>query len=76
VKVYVKLYAKALVKYLRSAASRPTDLSQPQYDALTPADSDITIEDAGNDLLTVKYGRRLEIKMFAKAGHVQEVTFR
>jgi hypothetical protein len=70
-KLYVRLWAKALVKYLSAAGQRPVDLSSFP----TPADEDIHVAAAG-DIVTVRYKSRLEIRIALATGEVQQVTFR
>ncbi len=67
---------KALVKDLRAAPQRPTDLSKPEFDALTPEDSDIVIETISNDMVKAKFQNRLEYKLLLESGNVQDVTYR
>jgi hypothetical protein len=73
VKLYVRLFAKALVKYLRAAGQSPTDLSA--FDALTPADTEIAIAEAG-EVLTATYLDRLEIKMNKVTGEMTSMVLR
>ena len=75
-KTYLLLWAKALVKYLRAAAQAPADLSNPSFDAFTPADADITIEPQHDALVKVKYLDKLEVLLDYKLGNFERVTFR
>jgi hypothetical protein len=77
-KVYVQLFTRALVKYLRAAsqAPAPIELSRPAFDALAPSDADITIENVGGDAIVVKYLDKLEYRLLATSGNVQHITFR
>jgi hypothetical protein len=73
---YVRIWTKALVKYLRVAAQAPADLSSPSLDALTPSDEDITIETIQGELVRVKFQNKLEMRLLPGSGDVQSITFR
>ena len=72
----MKLWAKALVKYLRAAAQSPTDLSGPAFDGFAPADSDITLTPGANGAVTMKYRTHLEVQLNPTSGTVSTITFR
>jgi hypothetical protein len=74
-KAYVRLWAKALVKYLLAASQSPADLSDPKFDALTPADSDITIESIQGEVLSVKYKDKLELQLNYLSSDVSRLIF-
>ncbi len=74
-KIYVRLWTKALVKYLRAASQRPTDLADPRFDAFLPEDGDIVIESLENDLLRVKYRDKLEYRVHYLSGVAEQLAF-
>jgi hypothetical protein len=74
-KVYVRMFAKALVKYLRAASDHPTDLADPRFEALSPLDSEITIDSIQDDLVAVKYGSRFEYRVAYLTSLVDQLIF-
>jgi hypothetical protein len=76
VNMYVALWAKALVKYLRAAPQSPTDLSSPTLAGLAPADSDITVTPGANGAVSVKYLTKLEVSLNPTSGDISAITFR
>jgi hypothetical protein len=75
-KVYVRLWVTALVKYLRAAPQNPTDLADPRFDSLTPADDDITLESVQDDLVAVRYNGKLEYRMHYLSSVAEQMIFR
>jgi hypothetical protein len=75
-KFYLRMWTKALVKYLRAAAQLPADLSSPELAALLPADEDITIATVKDDLVKVKYKDRFELTVLVMSANVHEMKFR
>jgi hypothetical protein len=73
---YLRLFAHAQVKYLRAAASYPTDLSQPEFSQFEPSPSDITIVTTDTDEDVVKYKNAFEYTVLEQSANVQGVTFR
>jgi hypothetical protein len=75
-KVFVRLWMKALAKYLRVASQHPSDLTDPKYDAATPADTDITVDSIRGSSWSVKYLDKVELQLNYLVGTGNSLTFR
>lgn len=73
-KTYVRLWVKALIKHLR--APEAADLSSASFDALTPEDSELSLETLHNDLVRVRYRNKLEIQVHYLSGSTELLVLR